>query len=82
MRKRPFVKAGKPAGKGLLLGYARVSKGDDRTNTLQARALSAAGCRRIFEEAAGTGQSCTACSTTCAKETHWSSGNSTASLAR
>ena len=45
--RRPFVKAGKPAGNGLLLGYARVSKGDDQTNTLQARALRAAGCRRI-----------------------------------
>src|SRR5436305_14340542 len=56
MRKRPFVKAGKPAGNGLLLGYARVSKGDDQTNTLQARALSAAGCRRIFEEAASGGR--------------------------
>jgi Resolvase, N terminal domain len=56
MRKRPFVKAGKPAGNGLLLGYARVSKGDDQTNTLQARALRAAGCRRIFEEAASGGR--------------------------
>src|ERR1700752_1681409 len=56
MRKRPFVKAGKPAGNGLLLGYARVSKGDDQTNTLQARALRATGCRRIFEEAASGGR--------------------------
>jgi DNA invertase Pin-like site-specific DNA recombinase len=56
MRKRPFVKAGKPAGNGLLLGYARVSKGDDQTNTLQARALRTAGCRRIFEEAASGGR--------------------------
>src|SRR6201984_794280 len=56
MRKRPFVKAGKPAGNGLLLGYARVSKGDDQTNTLQARARRAAGCRRIFEEAASGGR--------------------------
>src|SRR6266576_3663976 len=56
MRKRPFVKAGKPAGNGLLLGYARVSKGDDQTHTLQARALRAAGCRRIFEEAASGGR--------------------------
>ena len=56
MRKRSFVKADKPAGNGLLLGYARVSKGDDQTNTLQARALRAAGCRRIFEEAASGGR--------------------------
>ena len=56
MRKRSFVKADKPAGNGLLLGYARVSKGDDQTNTLQARALRGAGCRRIFEEAASGGR--------------------------
>src|ERR1700757_1439043 len=56
MRKRPFVKAGKPAGNGLLLGYARVSKGDEQNNVLQARALRAAGCRRIFEEAASGGR--------------------------
>ncbi len=55
VRKRPFVKAGKSPG-GLLLGYARVSRGDDQTNALQARALSAAGCRRIFEEAASGGR--------------------------
>ena len=36
----------------------------------------------VDQVAAGTGQSCTACSTTCAKETRWWSGNSTASLAR
>src|ERR1700739_3778277 len=56
MRKRPFAKAGKPAGNGLLLGYARVSKGDDQTNTLQTKALRAAGCRRIFEETASGGR--------------------------
>src|SRR5580693_9994019 len=39
-----------------MLGYARVSRGDDQTNTLQARALRAAGCRRIFEEAASGGR--------------------------
>jgi DNA invertase Pin-like site-specific DNA recombinase len=53
---RSDAKAGKPAGNGLLLGYARVSKGDDQTNTLLARALRAAGCRRIFEEAASGGR--------------------------
>src|SRR4051794_11406799 len=53
---RPFVKAAGPARGGLLFGYARVSKGDEQTNTLQARALRAAGCRRIFEEAASGGR--------------------------
>jgi DNA invertase Pin-like site-specific DNA recombinase len=52
MRKRSFVKA----GKGLMLGYARVSKGDEQGNALQAKALRAAGCRRIFEEAASGGR--------------------------
>jgi DNA invertase Pin-like site-specific DNA recombinase len=56
MRKRPFAEAGSPTSKGLLLGYARVSKGDEQTNTLQARALRASGCRRIFEEAASGGR--------------------------
>jgi DNA invertase Pin-like site-specific DNA recombinase len=55
MRKRSFVKAGRPPA-GLLLGYARVSKGDEQTNASQARALRAAGCRRIFEEAASGGR--------------------------
>ena len=54
--KRSFVKAAKSAKGGLLLGYARVSKGDEQTNTLQAKALRAAGCRRIFEEAASGGR--------------------------
>ena len=53
--KRPFVKASKPST-GLLLGYARVSRGDDQTNALQARVLRAAGCRRVFEEAASGGR--------------------------
>jgi DNA invertase Pin-like site-specific DNA recombinase len=56
MRKRSFVKAGKPANGGLLLGYARVSKGDEQSNELQAKVLRAAGCRRIFEEAASGGR--------------------------
>ena len=56
MRKRAFVKAATPDNGGLLLGYARVSKGDEQTNTLQARALQAAGCRRIFEEVASGGR--------------------------
>src|ERR671912_1170430 len=56
MRKRPFVKAAGPGRGGLLFGYARVSKGDDQTNALQVRAPRAAGCRRIFEEAASGGR--------------------------
>src|SRR4051812_1767399 len=40
----------------MLLGYARVSKSDDQSNALQVRALRAAGCRRIFEEAASGGR--------------------------
>ncbi len=56
IRKRTFVKARKPDSAGLLLGYARVSKGDEQTNTLQAKALRAAGCRRLFEEAASGGR--------------------------
>jgi DNA invertase Pin-like site-specific DNA recombinase len=39
-----------------LIGYARVSKGDDQSNTAQARALKAASCRRVFEEIASGGR--------------------------
>jgi DNA invertase Pin-like site-specific DNA recombinase len=56
VRKRTFVKDAQAGEAGLLLGYARVSKGDDQTNTLQIRALRAAGCRRLFEEAASGGR--------------------------
>jgi DNA invertase Pin-like site-specific DNA recombinase len=56
VRKRPFAKAAKPAAGGLLVGYARVSKGDEQTNALQVRALKGAGCRRLFEEAASGGR--------------------------
>jgi DNA invertase Pin-like site-specific DNA recombinase len=56
MRKRSFVKDPEPANKGLLLGYARISKGDEQNNALQARALRAAGCKRLFEEAASGGR--------------------------
>jgi DNA invertase Pin-like site-specific DNA recombinase len=52
MRKRPFVKP----GEGMLLGYARVSKDDEHSNALRAKALRAAGCRRIFEETASGGR--------------------------
>ena len=40
----------------MLLGYARVSKGDEQSNALQAKALRAAGCRRLFEETASGGR--------------------------
>jgi DNA invertase Pin-like site-specific DNA recombinase len=40
----------------MLLGYARASKGDEQNNALQAKALRAAGCRRLFEEAASGGR--------------------------
>jgi DNA invertase Pin-like site-specific DNA recombinase len=50
------VKDSKSSRKGVLLGYARVSKGDAQSNAGQAEALRAAGCRRIFEEAASGGR--------------------------
>jgi DNA invertase Pin-like site-specific DNA recombinase len=56
IRKRSFAKAPEPVKGGALLGYARVSKGDEQTNALQARALRSAGCRRLFEEAASGGR--------------------------
>ena len=56
VRKRTFVKEAAPAKAGLLLGYARVSKGDEQNNALQTKALRAAGCRRLFEEAASGGR--------------------------
>jgi DNA invertase Pin-like site-specific DNA recombinase len=40
----------------MLLGYARVSKGDEQSNVVQVKALRAAGCGRIFEEAASGGR--------------------------
>ena len=56
MRKRPFTNGAGSSGDGALLGYARVSKGDEQNNALQTKALRAAGCRRIFEEAASGGR--------------------------
>jgi DNA invertase Pin-like site-specific DNA recombinase len=56
IRKRPFGKDAKSEGAGLLLGYARVSKGDEQNNALQAKALRAAGCKRLFEESASGGR--------------------------
>jgi DNA invertase Pin-like site-specific DNA recombinase len=40
----------------VLLGYARVSTGDDQNNTAQRTALKKAGCKRIFEEIASGGR--------------------------
>ena len=56
MRKRSFVKGSKSPSGGVLFGYACVSKGDEQSNAVQAKALSSAGCRRIFEEAASGGR--------------------------
>src|SRR4051812_21567098 len=56
IRKRSFAKDTKPSGPDVLLGYARVSKGDQQNNALQTKALLGAGCRRVFEEAASGGR--------------------------
>jgi DNA invertase Pin-like site-specific DNA recombinase len=40
----------------MLIGYARISKGEDQSTALQLRALKDAGCKRIFEEAASGGR--------------------------
>lgn len=40
----------------MLIGYARISKGDDQSTAMQLRALEDAGCERIFEEAASGGR--------------------------
>ena len=52
----PVKPSSKPVVAGMLVGYARVSKGDEQSNALQAKALKAAGCRRLFEEAASGGR--------------------------
>ena len=39
-----------------LVGYARVSRGDEQSNAAQAHALKAAGCERVFEEEASGGR--------------------------
>jgi len=39
-----------------LIGYTRVSKGDEQSNAAQARSLAATGCQRVFEEAASGGR--------------------------
>ncbi len=40
----------------MLIGYARVSKGDEQSNKAQARALSEVGCKRLFEEKVSGGR--------------------------
>ena len=40
----------------MLLGYARVSKGDDQSSALQRRAFAEAGVERVFDEAASGGR--------------------------
>jgi DNA invertase Pin-like site-specific DNA recombinase len=40
----------------MLIGYARVSKGDDQSNMLQKKALLDAGVERIFSESASGGR--------------------------
>lgn len=40
----------------MLLGYARISKGDDQSTAAQRRALVDAGCERVFEEASSGGR--------------------------
>lgn len=40
----------------MLIGYARVSKGDDQSDALQLLALKEVGCERIFTEAASGGR--------------------------
>lgn len=39
-----------------LIGYARVSRGEEQSNAAQAAALRAAGCRKVFEESASGGR--------------------------
>ena len=40
----------------MLLGYARISKGDEQNNVLQVKVLRAAGCSKLFEEAVSGGR--------------------------
>jgi DNA invertase Pin-like site-specific DNA recombinase len=45
-----------PVPEPYLVGYARVSKGDDQSNAAQLAALKRAGCVRLFEETASGGR--------------------------
>ena len=40
----------------MLIGYGRISKGEDQDDALQVQALKAAGCKRIYSEAASGGR--------------------------
>jgi DNA invertase Pin-like site-specific DNA recombinase len=40
----------------MLIGYARVSKGDEQNNLLQTKAIEAVGCKKLFEESASGGR--------------------------
>jgi DNA invertase Pin-like site-specific DNA recombinase len=40
----------------MLIGYGRISKGEDQDDTLQVQALKEAGCKRIYSEAASSGR--------------------------
>jgi DNA invertase Pin-like site-specific DNA recombinase len=40
----------------VVIGYARISKGDEQSTAMQLSALNGAGCERIFEEAASGGR--------------------------
>jgi DNA invertase Pin-like site-specific DNA recombinase len=40
----------------MLIGYGRISKGEDQDDTLQVQALKEAGCTRIYSEAASGGR--------------------------
>ncbi len=57
-RNRSFAKGPVPdLGRSpVLLGYARVSRGDEQTSALQRRALAEAGVERVFDEAASGGR--------------------------
>ena len=86
VRKRSFVKDSRSPGGGALLGYARVSKGDEQNNSCRPRRseppAAAASLRKPPRAGAGTGPSCTACWITCAKGILSSSGSSTACRGR
>ena len=86
MRKRSFAKDRTPAGKDLLLGYARVSKGDEQTTPRRPKRCeplaAGASSRKRPPVAVGIGPNCTACSTICAQAIQSWSGSSIVCRAR
>lgn len=56
VHRRSFTKGLGSSGGGALLGYTWVSKGDEQNNVLQKKALKAAGCKRLFQEATSGGR--------------------------